>query len=129
MSAFLLCFIGFETMNFYIFFINISCFGSNLFFKKKRTNNNYEKRGHTFVEIVFLEILHKISSQRGTWQLIIFTYFASSSALKLSRHFSFNLARSTYSFYWCYIFILNIRDLKISIQNEKHISFYSYWLT
>ena len=33
-SAFLLCFIGFETINFYIFFIKMSCFGSNLFFWK-----------------------------------------------------------------------------------------------
>ena len=29
-STFLLCFIAFETINFYVFFI--SCFGSNLFF-------------------------------------------------------------------------------------------------
>ena len=31
-SAFLLYFIGFETINFYIFFIKMSYFGSNLFF-------------------------------------------------------------------------------------------------
>ena len=31
-SAFLLCFDRFETVNFYIFFIKMSCFGSNLFF-------------------------------------------------------------------------------------------------
>ena len=31
-SAFLLCFIGFGKINFYIFFIKISCFGLNLFF-------------------------------------------------------------------------------------------------
>ena len=32
--AFFLCFIGFETLNFCIFFIKMSCFGSNLFFYK-----------------------------------------------------------------------------------------------
>ena len=31
-SAFLLCFIGFEIINFYILFIKMSCCGSNLFF-------------------------------------------------------------------------------------------------
>ena len=41
---------------------------------------------------------------RGTWQSMIFTYFASSSALKFSWYFSFNIAGSTCSFNWCYIF-------------------------
>ena len=48
-------------------------------------------------------------------------FFASSSPLKLSWHSSFNSARSACSFYWCYIFVLNIRDLKISTQKEKHV--------
>ena len=39
---------------------------------------------------------------RGTWQPMIFTYYASSSPSKFSWDSSFNLARST--FYWCYIF-------------------------
>ena len=34
MAALLLCFTGFEAINFYIFFIKMSCFGSNLFFYK-----------------------------------------------------------------------------------------------
>ena len=33
-SAFLLCFIGFETINFYIFFTKMSFLGSNFFFKR-----------------------------------------------------------------------------------------------
>ena len=33
-SDFLLCFIAFETINFYTFFIKVSCFGSNSFFEK-----------------------------------------------------------------------------------------------
>ena len=33
-SAFLLCFIGFETINFYLFFWKTSSFGSNLLFQK-----------------------------------------------------------------------------------------------
>ena len=62
---------------------------------------------------VSLETLYKISGQtescfgtgaRGTWQAMSFTYFASSSPLKLYRHSSFNLARNTCSFCWCYIF-------------------------
>ena len=47
-SSLLLCFIGFETINFDIFFIKMSCFGSKLFFWKQRATNNYQKHGHPF---------------------------------------------------------------------------------
>ena len=41
---------------------------------------------------------------QGTWQPMIFTYFASSSPSKFFWHFTYNLARNTCTFYWCYIF-------------------------
>ena len=83
---------------------------------------------------------------RRTWQPIIFTYFASSSPSKFSWYSSFNVAGSTCSFNWCYIFSFDHfyqkyqyrREsacdftafeyfcfwsflLKISIQKEKHV--------
>ena len=97
-------------------------------FWKSRTTNTFEKRGHPFVQQTFLKLCTKFQSKRasrsgtgarGTWQPTIFTYFASSSTLKSSWHSSFNLVRSTCSFYWCYIFPLNIRVLKLSIQKGK----------
>ena len=54
---------------------------------------------------------------RGTWQPMIFSYFASGSPLTFSWPSSFNLARSTCSFYWRYIIFL-----------WSQISFYNYWL-
>ena len=41
---------------------------------------------------------------RGTWQPMIFTYFASSSRSKFSWQSLFNLDRNTCSLYWCNIF-------------------------
>ena len=81
MSTFLLCFTGFETINFYIFFIKLGCFGSNLFFEKYRTTNNYKKRGHRFVDQCFVKLFKKFQGKRGsrsgtgawgTWQPMIF---------------------------------------------------------
>ena len=71
---------------------------------------------------------------QGTRQLMIFTCFASTSPSKFSWHYSFNLARITCSFYWCYIFSFVITFfcnhlLKISIQKEKHLLLYRHWWT
>ena len=80
---------------------------------KIRTTNNYKKRGHPFVQQYFVKLCTKFQRKRascsgtgarGTWQPMIFAYFASSSPSKFSWHSSFNLARSMCSFYWCYIF-------------------------
>ena len=64
MSAFLPCFIGFEAISFYIFFIKMSCFRSNLFFQKQRTINNYEKCGHPFVQQSFLKPCTKFQGKQ-----------------------------------------------------------------
>ena len=99
-------------------------------FKNKKATNNYNKRRQPFVQQCFLKLCIKFwgkwassagTGARGIWQLMIFTFFAFGSPLNFSWHSSFNLARSTCSFYWCYIFLLNIRDLKISIKEEKHM--------
>ena len=94
-SAFLLCFIGFETINFYAFFIKMSCFGSNLFFLKKRTTNNYKKLGHSFVQQSFLKLCTKFQGKlasrfglgtRGTSQPMTLAYFASIIPSEFSLH-------------------------------------------
>ena len=54
---------------------------------------------------------------RGTWQPMVFSYFASSSPLKISWPSSFNSATSACSVYWRYIIFL-----------WSQISFYNYWL-
>ena len=83
------------------------------FFFKKRTTNKYKKRKHPVVQQCFVKFCAKFRGKpeshsgadgRGTWQPSIFTYFASSSQSKFSWHSSFNLARTTCFFYWCYIF-------------------------
>ena len=79
----------------------------------KIKNYNLKKSGHSFRQHCFVKLCRKFQSKRascsgtgvrGTWQPMIFTYFTSSSSSKFSWHSSFNLARSTYSYYWCYIF-------------------------
>ena len=105
---------------------------------KKRTTNNYKKSGHPFVHQCFVK-LYKISKgkrasccgtgARGTWQLMIFTYFASSSPSKFSWRSSFNLARSTSFFIGVTFFLLKSFLLKTSTQKEKHMLFYSCWWT
>ena len=65
---------------------------------------------------------------RRTWQPMIFTYFASNTILKFSWHSSLNLARSTCSFYWCYIFSFEYSWCKNINTEGKHMSFYRYWL-
>ena len=110
LSEFLLCFIGFETINFYIFFIKMSCFESNFFLNRElliikknadtllyrsrswKSVQNFKANGKTVLVLALGEHDN------------LFTYFTSSSSLKFSLHSSFNLAKSTYSFYWCYIF-------------------------
>ena len=66
MSAFLLYFTGFETINFYIFFIKLSYFGSNLFFEKYRTTNNYKKRGCPFVQQCFVKLCTKFQGKQAS---------------------------------------------------------------
>ena len=106
-SAFLLCLIGFEAINFHILFIEMSCFRSNLFFENKITIKNYQKRGDTCVQQCFWKLWAKFESKRasrsciGDWRTCqprIFTYFASSLPLKFFWHSFFNLAKSTCSF-------------------------------
>ena len=41
----------------------MSCSGSNLFFFKKRTTNNYEKCGDRFVQQSFLKLCTKFQGQ------------------------------------------------------------------
>ena len=71
----------------------MSCFGSNLFFKKKGTTNNYERLRQAFVQQSFLKLCKKFqgkrasgsdNSARGTLESMFFTYSASSSPLKFS---------------------------------------------
>ena len=66
MYAFLLYFIGFETLNFYIFFIKLSYFGSNLFFEKYRTTNNYKKRGYPLVLQWFVKLCTKFQGKQAS---------------------------------------------------------------
>ena len=66
MYAFLLYFIGFETLNFYIFFIKLSYFGSNLFFEKYRTTNNYKKRGYPLVQQWFVKLCTKFQGKQAS---------------------------------------------------------------
>ena len=69
------------------------------------------------------------TAARGTCQPMILIYSPSSSPSKFSWQSSFNLARSTCSFYSCYTFSFAIIFTKNSIQKEKHISylFASFW--
>ena len=71
-------------------------------------NGYYEKRGHACVQQCFLKLCTKCQSKRvsrsgtdtrGTWQAMIFLYFALSSPIKFS-WLSFNLGRSTCSFHF-----------------------------
>ena len=66
MYAFLLYFIGFETLNFYIFFIKLSYFGSNLFFEKYRTTNNYKKRGYPLVLQWLVKLCTKFQGKQAS---------------------------------------------------------------
>ena len=66
MYAFLLYFIGIETLNFYIFFIKLSYFGSNLFFEKYRTTNNYKKRGYPLVLQWFVKLCTKFQGKQAS---------------------------------------------------------------
>ena len=66
MYAFLLYFIGFETLNFYKFFIKLSYFGSNLFFEKYRTTNNYKKRGYPLVLQWFVKLCTKFQGKQAS---------------------------------------------------------------
>ena len=66
MYAFLLYFIGFETLNFYIFFIKLSYFGSNLFFEKYRTTNNYKKSGYPLVLQWFVKLCTKFQGKQAS---------------------------------------------------------------
>ena len=91
----------------------MSFFWIKLFFLKKkkektRTTNNYKKCGHPFVQQCLLK-LYKISRQTekiwrsGNMAIYDFHLFRFQFAIKILPTF-FNLARSTCSFYWCYIF-------------------------
>ena len=108
--VFLLYFISFETINCYISFIKISYLDQT--YSIKKTANNYKKCGqqwqHCFVKLC-TKFQGKPASRSGTgarwtYQPMIFTCFTSSSPSEFSWHSSFNLARSTCSFCWCYIF-------------------------
>ena len=113
-SAFLLYSIGFETINFYTFFIIFFFFlYQNYSFKNKEQLTITKIADILFVQQWFVKRCTKFQGKRancsgtgarGTWQPMIFTYYASSSPSKFSWDSSFNLARSTCSFYWCYIF-------------------------
>ena len=61
---------------------------------------------------------------RGIWQSVIFTYFFSSSPLRFLWHISFNLARSTCSFYWCYIFSFEYSWSK-NVNTEEKSTYHS----
>ena len=113
---------------FIFFFIKLGCFGSNLFFEKYRTTNNYKKRGHRFVDQCFVKLFKKFQGKRGSssgtgehGNLWFFSRFTSSSQLKFFWHSSFNLARSTCSFYWCYIFPFVIIFTKDNNTERKKI--------
>ena len=109
--------IGFEAINFYIFFIKANYFGSKLFFKNKElltiTKNagillysgalqisvqNFMANGQTVLVLALREHI-----------IYIFTYFVSRSPLKFSWRSSLTLARGTCSFISVLIFLLNIR--------------------
>ena len=73
----------------------MSCFGSNLFFLKKRTTNNYKKLGHSFVQQSFLKLCTKFQGKlasrfglgtRETSQPMTLAYFASIIPSEFSLH-------------------------------------------
>ena len=135
LSAFLLCFIGFETINFYIFFIKMSCFESNFFLNRElliikknadtflyssrswKSVQNFKANGKTVLVLALGEHDN------------LFTHFTSSSSLKFSLYSSFNLAKSTYSFYWCCIFSFKyLRSKNINTEGKTH-AILSFWWT
>ena len=74
----------------------------------------------TFVQHYFVKICKKFQAKRvgysgtgtqGTWQLMIFTYLASSLSSKFPGLSSFNLARSTCSFYCSFHLHFGVRQL------------------
>ena len=103
-------------------------------FKNKELLTITKKSGHPFIQQCFVKLCTKFQGKRasrsgtgarGTWQPMIFTYFPSSSPSKFSWHSSFNLARSTCSFYWCYIFsFVIIFTENLNTERRKNI-FYS----
>ena len=86
MAVYLLCVIAFEIINFYIFFIKMSCFGSNLFFYKWRITNNYKKRRHAFVQQCFLKLCTKFQGKResrsGTGVVMVSDVSVSNGGIK-----------------------------------------------
>ena len=95
-SAFLLCFIGFKII--FIYFLWKWVVSDETYsFKDKELLIILKNADTLLYDSVSL-------TSWGTWQPMIFTYFASTSPLKFYWYSSFNLARSMFSFYWCYIF-------------------------
>ena len=104
----------------------------------KIKNYYYKKPWHPLVLQCFVKLCSKFQGKResrsntgarGTRQHMIFTYFVSSSPSKFSCRTSFNLARSTCSFYWCYIFSFVIIFTKnINTEGKTHVALNSYWL-
>ena len=80
---------------------------------------NVDTRLYNSVSWICMRPSHCDTGARGTWQPMIITYFASTSPLKFSWHSSFNLARSTCSFYWWYIFCFEYPWIWISIINTE----------
>ena len=83
----------------------------------------------SFVQHYFVKFCTKFQAKRvghsgtgtqGTWQPMIFTYLASSLSSKFPWRSSFNLARSTRSLYWCYVFsfvIIFTKNIKYRRKN------------
>ena len=132
MSAFFLYFIGFETINFYIFFIKMSILNQAYSFKNKELLKITKNAGgHSFVQRCFVKLCTKFQGSRAccsgtgarrTWQPMIFTGFTSSSLSKFPPHSAFNLTRGTSSFYECYIFSFVIIFTKnINTTGKTHV--------
>ena len=90
-----------------------------------RTSNNYKNRRHPYVQQCFVKLCAQISRQtasrsgagaQGTWQPMIFTYFALNSSSKFCWHSSFNLAMVLHFCFWILVIIFT----KITIQKEKN---------
>ena len=101
----------------------------NYSFKNKELLTFTKKLDTHFVQHYFVKLCSKFQAKRvnssgtgcrGTWQPMSFIYFASSSPSKFAWHSFFNLARSTCSFYWCYIFsfvIIFTKNIKYRREN------------
>ena len=112
--AFLLCFIGFETINFYVFFNEKWVVLDQIYsFINKELVVITKKNRTRFCRVVFLETLYKISRKTGKpfWfrhsentTAYDFHLFSFHFTFRILLTLSFKLARSTCSFYWRYIF-------------------------